>query len=158
MRRRDVLAAASAGMALALAAPSIAQGRRRLTMVTDWPEGPGMQASARRLARTISLLPEGGWRRRVLFGRCGTSFRDFRRRGGRVVDMFHTHASYYERKSPAFHFFSGLPFGLTANELAAWMSQGGGQALYDELGAGFGIKPLLCCSPGAQMGGWFVRR
>ena len=59
MRRRDVLAAASTGMTLALAAPSIAQGLRRLTMVTDWPRGPGMLASAERLARTISQLSEG---------------------------------------------------------------------------------------------------
>ncbi|HVL55026.1 MAG TPA: hypothetical protein VM491_00860, partial [Burkholderiaceae bacterium] len=47
--------------------------------------------------------------------------------------------------------------GMTANELLAWVRFGGGQALFDELGAQFDVKPLLCCSTGMQMGGWFVK-
>lgn len=158
MRRRNVLAGASAGMALALASPSIAQGVRRLTMVTDWPDGPGMLASAQRLAGSISRISEGRIEIEVsASGDMVRPFETFDAVEAGLADMFHTHMSYYERKSPAFHLFSGMPFGLTTNEMSAWVSYGGGQALYDELAAGFGIKPLLCCSPGAQMGGWFVR-
>src|SRR5690606_9288614 len=61
MRRRDVVvgAGAAAGMSLGLARPSIAQGVRRLRMVTDWPDGPGMLSSARRLAETIAAASDG---------------------------------------------------------------------------------------------------
>jgi len=158
MRRRDLLAGAAAGMTLTAVSPSIAQGVRRLTMVTDWPEGPGMLASARRLAGTISRLSEGRIEIEVsASGEMVRPFESFDAVEAGLADLFHTHIGYYERKSPSFHFFSGVPFGLTTNELHAWVTHGGGQALYDELAAGFGIKPLLCCSPGAQMGGWFVR-
>jgi TRAP-type mannitol/chloroaromatic compound transport system substrate-binding protein len=44
---------------------------------------------------------------------------------------------------------------MTADELASWIDFGGGQALWDEVGAAFNIKPLLCMNAGVQMGGWF---
>jgi TRAP-type mannitol/chloroaromatic compound transport system substrate-binding protein len=158
MRRRDVLVGAAAGVPFALASPAIAQGVRRLTMVTDWPEGPGMLASARRLAHTISKISNGRIEIEVsASGAVVRPFETFDAVEAGVADMFHSHIGYFEQKSPAFHFYSGVPFGLTTNELFAWVHHGGGQALFDELAAGFGIKPLLCCSPGAQMGGWFVR-
>lgn len=158
MRRRDVLTGLAAGAPLSLASPAIAQGSRRLTMVTDWPDGPGMLASARRLATAIASVSEG--RLEIEVSASGAVVRPFETfdavRAG-LADMFHTHIGYYEKKSPAFHFYSGVPFGLTTGELFAWVHSGGGQALYNELAADFGIKPLLCCSPGAQMGGWFIR-
>jgi len=50
-----------------------------------------------------------------------------------------------------------VPFGFTADEMAAWILFGGGQALWDELSAGFSIKPLMTTNTGAQMGGWFTK-
>jgi TRAP-type mannitol/chloroaromatic compound transport system substrate-binding protein len=55
------------------------------------------------------------------------------------------------------NFFSQIPFGMTADELAAWIGFGGGQALWDEVDAPFNIKPLSCMNEGVQMGGWFNR-
>ena len=71
--------------------------------------------------------------------------------------MYHSFEGYFEKKSPAFHFFSAVPFGFTANELFAWVQYGGGQELWDALSGQFNVKPLLCCSTGCQMGGWFTR-
>jgi TRAP-type mannitol/chloroaromatic compound transport system substrate-binding protein len=48
-----------------------------------------------------------------------------------------------------------VPFGLNAQEMAAWLYYGGGQALWDELYAPFNLKPFAAGSTGAQMGGWF---
>lgn len=160
MKRRDVLAGlgGAAGVPFALGTPAIAQDVRRLTLVTDWPDGPGMLASARRLARTIAEASDGRIEIEVSpSGAVVRPFETFDAVEAQVADMFHTHIGYFEGKSPAFHFFSGVPFGLTTNELFTWVNFGGGQALFDELAAPFGVKPLLCCSPGAQMGGWFVR-
>ena len=50
-----------------------------------------------------------------------------------------------------------MPFGLTPSEINAWVYHGGGQALWDELSAGFGLKPLMCGNTGPQMGGWFTK-
>jgi TRAP-type mannitol/chloroaromatic compound transport system substrate-binding protein len=49
-----------------------------------------------------------------------------------------------------------MPFGLTADELFAWVQYGGGQELWDALSAQFNVKSLLCTSTGCQMGGWFT--
>lgn len=159
VRRRDVLAGAglAAGAGFSLAAPAIAQGVRQLTMVTDWPEGPGLLPSARRLAQTIGEASQGRIRIEVLpSGALVRPLETFDAVQEGIADMFHSHAGYFARKSPAFHFYSAVPFGFTANELFAWVRFGGGQELWDELGRRFNVKSLLSCSTGTQMGGWFV--
>ena len=50
-----------------------------------------------------------------------------------------------------------MPFGLTPNEHVAWVDAGGGQALWDELYAPFGVKPFMGGNTGVCMGGWFRR-
>ena len=159
MRRRDILAGAglAAGATLGFPAPAIAQGIRQLTMVTDWPEAPGMLPSARRLAQTITAASNGRIRIEVsASGAVVRPFETFDAVQSGIADMFHSHIGYFEKKSPAFHFYSGLPYGLTADELFAWVRFRGGQELWDALGAQFNIKPLHCTSTGAQMGGWFL--
>lgn len=160
MKRRNVLggAAAVAGTSLVAAPPALGQRNRQLTMVTDWPEGPGVLPSARRLADAIERASDGRLRVEVhAAGELVRPFETFDAVQHGVADMFHSHFGYFGDKSPAFHFYSGVPFGLTPGELLAWVRFGGGQELWDTLGAEFGIKPLLCCSTGIQMGGWFRR-
>jgi TRAP-type mannitol/chloroaromatic compound transport system substrate-binding protein len=50
-----------------------------------------------------------------------------------------------------------VPFGLLPNEHVAWVDAGGGQALWDELYAPFGVKPFMAGNTGTCMGGWFRR-
>ena len=160
MRRRDVLAAvglAAGAASLNYPAPAIARGFWEFTLVTDWPEGPGMLPSARRLAQRI-LEASGGRLRIEVFpsGSMVRPFETFDAVSAGVADMFHTHIGYFEKKSPAFHFFSSVPFGFTADYLFAWVHFGGGQELWDALCGQFNIKPLLASSTGSQMGGWFT--
>ncbi|ESZ13073.1 TRAP transporter substrate-binding protein [Mesorhizobium sp. L48C026A00] len=159
MRRRDVLAGAglAAGASLSFPAPVIAQGIRQLTMVTDHPEGPGMLPSARRLAQTITEASHGRIRIEVsASGAVVRPFETFDAVQSGLVEMFHSHIGYFAKKSSAFHFYSGVPYGFTANELFAWVRFGGGQELWDALCGQFNIKPLLSSSTGTQMGGWFT--
>ena len=160
MRRRNVLAGAglAAVATFRFPAPAIAQGIRQLTMATDHPEGPGMLPSARRLAQSITDASSG--RIRIEASASGAvvrPFQTFDAAESGVVDMFHSHIGYFARKSPAFHFFSGVPYGFTADELFAWVRFGGGQELWDAHCGQFNIKPFLASSTGAQMGGWFTR-
>jgi TRAP-type mannitol/chloroaromatic compound transport system substrate-binding protein len=162
MRRRDVLAGAgslAAGAAAGFAAPAIAQGIRQLTMATDWPEAmPGLYPSARRLAQAIGEATGGRIKIEVFpAGAFVRAFETFDAVGAGVADMYHSFEGYFEKKSPALHFFSAMAFGFTANELFAWVRYGGGQELWDTLSAQFNIKALLACSTGCQMGGWFTR-
>ena len=76
---------------------------------------------------------------------------------GGTVDLGHSAPAYWVGKHPAFNYFAGVPFGFTAWEMAAWVHAGGGQSLWEELMADFGIHPLYAGSTGTQAGGWFRR-
>ena len=77
--------------------------------------------------------------------------------GNGVADIGHTAAFYWQGKMPAAAFFTTVPFGLTPSEHVAWIEAGGGQALWDELYAPFGVKPFMGGNTGVCMGGWFRR-
>ena len=77
--------------------------------------------------------------------------------GNGVADIGHTASFYWQGKMPAAAFFTTVPFGLTPSEHVAWIEAGGGQALWDELYAPFGVKPFMAGNTGVCMGGWFRR-
>ena len=157
---RKFLYAASVGAASAtFPAPAISQSTRELKMVTSWPKGlPGLQGSAERIAQEITTLT--GTRLQVKVFAAGEMvkpFEVFDAVSSGVADMYHSAEYYWEKQSPGFNFFAAVPFGFTADEMAAWIYFGGGQALWDELSAKFNIKPLLSTNTGVQMGGWFTK-
>jgi TRAP-type mannitol/chloroaromatic compound transport system substrate-binding protein len=156
MRRRDLLAATAT---LAFPTPAIAQGIRQLKMVTDWPDGtPGLHTGSLRLAQTIGVATEGRIKIEVFpSGTLVRPFETFDSVSAGIADMYHSDEYYFEKKSPAFNFFSAVPFGFTADELFAWIHYGGGQELWDALSGQFNVKALLCLNTGTQMGGWFTR-
>ena len=111
MRRRDILAGAgslAAGATVSFPAPAIAQGIRQLKMVTDWPEGmPGLHTSAVRFAQTIGAATGGRIKIEVFpAGALVRAFETFDAVGAGVADMYHSFEGYFEKKSPAFHFFA----------------------------------------------------
>jgi TRAP-type mannitol/chloroaromatic compound transport system substrate-binding protein len=126
-------------------------------MVTDWPEGlPGLLPSAVRVAQAIGDATGGRLAIEVFpAGAFVRPLETFDAVSSGIADMYHSFMGYFEAKSPAMNFFGGVPFGFTANELFAWVQQGGGQELWDTLNAPFNVKAMLCTSTGAQMGGWF---
>lgn len=67
-------------------------------------------------------------------------------------------ASYYwQGKAPAAAFFTAVPFGMNAQQIAAWMlgGDGAGYQLWKETYAPFNLIPFLGGNTGVQMGGWF---
>lgn len=161
MDRRRFLAGAgiATGAVASLSAPALSQGIRELKMVTSWPKGlPGLQASAERVARAITTATGNRIRVKVFAaGELVKAFEVFDAVSSGLADMYHTCDYYWEKQSPGFNFFTAVPFGFTADEMAAWIHFGGGQALWDELSAGFNVKALLTASTGVQMGGWFTK-
>jgi TRAP-type mannitol/chloroaromatic compound transport system substrate-binding protein len=156
--RRKLARIAAAGAAGALAAPSLALAQaRRWRMVTSWPKrlpGPGM--SAERVAERIRTLSGGKLDISVhAAGEIVPAFEVLDAVGGGVAEIGHTASFYWQGKMPAAAFFTTVPFGLTPGEHVAWVDAGGGQALWDELYAPFGVKPFMGGNTGVCMGGWF---
>jgi TRAP-type mannitol/chloroaromatic compound transport system substrate-binding protein len=152
------MATAAGGGLAALAAPSVARAQtRRWRMVTSWPKrlpGPGM--SAERIAGRIAALSGGRLQIAVhAAGEVVPAFEVLDAVGGGVAEMGHTAAFYWQGKQPAAAFFTTVPFGLTPVEHVAWVDAGGGQGLWDELYAPFGVKPFMGGNTGVCMGGWF---
>jgi TRAP-type mannitol/chloroaromatic compound transport system substrate-binding protein len=158
--RRNITGAGALGLTSFLAAPAIAQsGKLRWRMVTSWPKrlpGPGM--SAERVAERIGAL--SGGRLEIAVSAAGEvvpALEVLDAVGSGVAEMGHTAAFYWQGKEPAAAFFTTVPFGLLPNEHVAWVEAGGGQALWDELYAPFGVKPFMAGNTGTCMGGWFRR-
>lgn len=64
---------------------------------------------------------------------------------------------YYTGKNPALAFETTMPFGLTARQQTAWLTESGGLDLINELLADFNVRSFYGGGTGAQMGGWFRR-
>ncbi len=163
MDRRDFLKTAgataltTAAIGTSFAAPAIAQGKTQWKMVTAWPKNlPGPGVAAQMLADRITAL-SGGRLEVKLYAAGelvpGKGVFDAVSEG--TADLFHAVPAYWGSKSKGFLLFGSQPFGLRADEQVGWMMHGGGQALYDEMYARFGLKPFLCGNSGPQWAGWF---
>lgn len=172
MNRRDFIAGATTGLVVGAAGayaalkgakqdvatgPAVIKGKLEWRMVTSWPDKfPGLGTSADRLAQRITAMSDGRLTVKVFAaGTMVPPFGVFDAVAQGSAEMGHSSAYYWQGKSKAFNFFSAVPFGLTANELSAWIHFGGGQELWDEGYAKFGLKPFYCGNTGVQMGGWF---
>ena len=156
--RRKLVQTGATGLAGALAVPAVATAQaRRWRMVTSWPKrlpGPGM--SAERVAERIRTLSGGRLDIAVhAAGEVVPAFEVLDAVGGGVAEIGHTASFYWQGKMPAAAFYTTVPFGLTPGEHVAWVEAGGGQALWDELYAPFGVKPFMGGNTGVCMGGWF---
>ncbi len=159
MKRRTFLTSAATGAAAAsVAAPAVAQGIRQLSLISVWPRKlPGLGNAALRLARRITVASDGQLEVRVFAaGELVPPFESFDAVAGGRADMYYGSEEFWSVKSPAYAFFAGVPFGLTADENLAWIREGGGQELWDELSAQHNIKPFLVGDMGGQLGGWFL--
>ncbi|WP_300379005.1 TRAP transporter substrate-binding protein [Henriciella sp.] len=172
IRRRNLLGAGLLGIGGAAAsfsnpnqsgpgtspsAPAVSRNRRQLNMVTTWPKGlPGLGEAAERVAQRIHDMSDGLIEVKVFAaGELVPAFESFDAVANGSADMYHGAEYYWTAKSPAYPFFTAVPFGMTAQEIMGWIDYGGGQELWDELSADFGIKAFQGANTGHQMGGWF---
>ncbi|MEP4198371.1 MAG: TRAP transporter substrate-binding protein [Aliishimia sp.] len=160
MSRRRALLGGGAALtgAAALSTPAIGQGTpQTIRMATSWPQGlGGLADSAARVAAGINAGSNG--RLNVEIYWAGSlvpplGVHDAASAGD--IEMYHSAEYYYQGKHRGLNFFTTVPLGLTSVEQAAWVKFGGGQALWDELNADYGVKSLAVGGTGVQMGGWF---
>ncbi|MGD2137744.1 MAG: TRAP transporter substrate-binding protein [Gammaproteobacteria bacterium] len=168
MKRRDFLGTLGAGALLAGCkqeeekATATQAATRRLQkfkwkMVTTWPKNfPGLGSGANNLARLIGEM-SGGRLRVKVYGanELVPPFEVFDAVTSGTAELGHGAAYYWKGKIEAAQFFAAVPFGLTAQEMNAWLYYGGGMKLWREAYAPYGVIPAAAGNSGVQMGGWF---
>ncbi|MGR3541894.1 MAG: TRAP transporter substrate-binding protein [Hasllibacter sp.] len=154
--KKGAVGGAAAGAAT-LAAPAYAQGNRTLTMVTSWGRGlAGVFDAAQHAADSINAMSDGSLTVDIkAAGELVGAFEVFDAVTAGQADMYHAADYYFVGQHPGYAFFTSVPFGMTAQELANWYYHMGGMELHDELGSIFGLKSFLAGNTGAQAGGWF---
>ncbi|MCB1735503.1 MAG: TRAP transporter substrate-binding protein DctP [Gammaproteobacteria bacterium] len=161
MKRRDFIRGAAAGAVAAgtglATAPAQAARKIKWKMVTTWPKNfPGLGTGANYLAELIEEM-SGGRIQVKVFGATELvpAFEVFDAVSRGTAQLGHGAAYYWKGKSEAAQFFTAVPFGLTAQEMNAWLYHGGGMDLWKEVYAPFGLVPAAAGNTGVQMGGWF---
>ena len=126
-------------------------------MLTTWPKNaPGTGTAAERLAERVNAMSAGRLTIKVYAaGELVPALEVFDAVSRGTAELGHGTPYYWKGKVPAAQFFGAVPFGLSTQEMNAWLSKGGGQALWDEAYAPFGLKPLTAGNSTMQMGGWF---
>ena len=128
-------------------------------MVTCWPRDfPGGGTHSQKLARRITESSDGRLEiKNFAAGELVPAFEVFDAVREGTAQCGHAAPYYWISKHKAIPFFCTVPGGMTASEKAAWIIYGGGQALWDELYAEFGVKSFLAGNTSVQMGGWFQK-
>ena len=161
MDRRSFLKTSALGgtaaAATALAAPAVAQGKITWRMVTTWPKNfPGLGVGAQRLADRITAATDGQLTVQLYAaGEIVPPLQALDAVIDQTAEMSHGAAYYWQNKSVALSYFTGVPFGMTSRELTAWVRHMGGQELWDEVYDQFGLQGFLSGDTGTQTGGWF---
>ena len=126
-------------------------------MVTSWPPGlPGLGTGVENLARRIELASAGRLQIKVFAGgELVPALEVFDAVRAGTAQMGHDATYYHRGKVPAAQYITTIPFGLTANEINAWMYYGGALDLWHEYYDQYGIIGFPAGQTGVQMAGWF---
>lgn len=162
-RRRFIKGAGlSAAAAMGLAAPAVwAQGgARSWHMVTTWPIGQEvLNEGAGRFAARVTEMTQGQLTVEVSAGGERVAIEDvFEAVATGKVQAASSVSFYWAERIPAAQWFASIPFGLNAQGMNAWLYNGGGLKLWEEVYAPHGVVPRPLGNTGVQMGGWFSKR
>ena len=126
-------------------------------LVTTWPKNlPALGVAPERFAELVHTMSNGRLTIKVYGANELVGAREvFDAVSNGAAQMGHGAAYYWEGKAPAAVLFTTVPFGMTAQEMNAWIAYGGGLELWRELYEPFNVIPMACGNSGVQMGGWF---
>ncbi|MEM1368053.1 MAG: TRAP transporter substrate-binding protein [Cyanobacteria bacterium P01_H01_bin.15] len=164
LKRRNLLlgAAASTTVAIAIGHQSNRTAKAqsveyRWRMVSRWDETfPDQLAAGQRLADRIAAMSQGRLVIEVLPPDVAVPFPEtLQAVNDGTVEMSRSLAYDWRSQFPVLEFFFVVPYGMTQTEMSAWLYYFGGQELWDEAYANFGVKAFPAGSLGAQSFGWF---
>ena len=136
---------------------SLEQEQYNWRLVTAWPKNyPGLGMAPERIADLVEEMSNGQMKITVYgAGEQVPAFGVFDAVSNGSHQMGHSGGYFWKGKVPAAQFFTGVPFGLTADEINAWTNRGGGLELWREIYDPFNIYPIPAGNTGTQMFGWF---
>ena len=136
---------------------SLEQKQYNWRLVTAWPKNyPGLGMAPERIADLVEEMSNGQMKITVYgAGEQVPAFGVFDAVSSGSHQMGHSGGYFWKGKVPAAQFFTGVPFGLTADEINAWTNRGGGLELWREIYEPFNIYPVPAGNTGTQMFGWF---
>jgi len=139
--------------------PSPRQQEFRWNMVTTWaPNSPVQGEGCNKFAKWIEQMSAGQLTIKVYGGgELIPALEAFDAVSSGTAEIGSGASYYWAGKSAATQFFASIPFGLNAQQMNAWLTSGGGMALWEEVYAPFNLLPLIAGNTGMQMGGWFNR-
>ena len=126
-------------------------------LVTSWPKNyPGLGMAPEKIANLVEEMSNGQMQITVYgAGEQVPAFGVFDAVSSGSHQMGHSGGYFWKGKVPAAQFFTSVPFGLTADEINAWVNRGGGLELWREIYEPFNIYPIPAGNTGTQMFGWF---
>ena len=126
-------------------------------LVTSWPKNyPGLGMAPERIADLVEEMSDGQMTITVYGAEEQVpAFGVFDAVSSGSHQMGHSGGYFWKGKVPAAQFFTSVPFGLTADEINAWVNRGGGLELWREIYTPFNIYPIPAGNTGTQMFGWF---
>ncbi|XOV81095.1 MAG: TRAP transporter substrate-binding protein [Aestuariibacter sp.] len=128
-------------------------------LVTSWPKNfPGLGKGPETFASMVNEMSGGRLNVTVYgAGEIVPGFEVFDAVSQGTVQMGHSGPYYWKGKAPAAQIFTGVPFGMNAQEMNGWLHYGGGLALWQELYKPFNLLPFAGGNTGTQMAGWFKK-
>jgi TRAP-type mannitol/chloroaromatic compound transport system substrate-binding protein len=164
-RRSFLNAGVAAGAAATtLGFPTVARAQQTVTWKMTsayakgapfYMDGPG---SATDLAKRIEAMSNGRMKIQVFgAGELIPAFEGFDAVRAGTVEMNHANSYFWTGKTFAAQYFTAVPFGLNFQGMNGWLYDGGGQALWNEVYAPFGMVAFPCGNTGVQMTGWFKK-
>lgn len=126
-------------------------------LVTSWPKNfPGLGTAPEKLAVLVDEMSAGRLKIKVYgAGELIQALEVFDAVSNGAAELGHSAAYYWQGKVPVAAFFAGIPFGMNAMEMNAWLHHGGGLELWRELYEPFNLIPFAAGNSGVQMAGWF---
>jgi TRAP-type mannitol/chloroaromatic compound transport system substrate-binding protein len=157
--RRQFLASVGAAATAGIAAPAIAQTKPEVEWTVTSSFNSALDfiyGGGETMAKAVSDLTDGRFKLRI------AAAGEIAPAGGALdavasgkADAAHTALAYAWSQEPSFIFATSTPFGMNARQHSAWLAQGGGSQLIDELLADRKALAFPAGNTGAQMGGWF---
>lgn len=141
-----------------IAAPNIITNKKfHWRMVTTWPPNfPVFGEGCTRFAQMVKEMSGGRLEIKIYgSGELVPALECFEATRVGAAEMYHGASYYWAGKDTATQFFASIPFGMNAQQMHAWILNGGGYALWREVYDRFDLIPFLGGNSGVQMGGWF---
>ncbi|GAB4401268.1 MAG: TRAP transporter substrate-binding protein DctP [Microscillaceae bacterium] len=165
--KKGALAAAAVGSIAAACQPvadpqkanfAITSSKKyRWLLVTTWPpKFPVLGEGLELMAKWIETASAGRMKIKVMgAGELIPPLECFDAVSQGAAQMASGVSYYWSGKLPASQFFAAIPFGMNAQQMNAWIVNGGGLKLWEELYAPYDLLPMPGGNTGVQMGGWF---